>query len=71
MKFGFPNIHANDLEESKAFYQQLVGLKVRNEMKFDNGIKIAFMTDEEGNIIELIEGAGHEINYEKSCKKRV
>jgi len=70
MKFGFPNIHVKDLEESKKFYQDLIKLNVRNEIQVGENIRIAFMVDTEANVLELIEDKSklNEINYNKSYK---
>lgn len=57
MKFLWTTVHVNNLEESIAFYSQVIGLKVVNRLKAGNGVKIAFMGNgiDGETLVELLE----------------
>ena len=56
-KFEHVGIQVKDIEASKAFYQNVVGLELLDEMIHTNGtMKLAFLGIDGSIIVELIEG---------------
>ncbi|MBM7584052.1 lactoylglutathione lyase [Bacillus pakistanensis] len=56
-KFEHVGIQVRDIEESKRFYQQVVGLALMDELLHNDGkMKLAFLGLNGDIIIELIEG---------------
>lgn len=56
MNYSRTTINVKDLEESIKFYQEIVGLKIKNKFKVGSKTTIAFMESSENNTeIELIE----------------
>jgi lactoylglutathione lyase len=56
-KFEHVGIMVKDIETSKQFYQQIVGLELIEEMIHTNGeLKLAFLGINGETIVELIEG---------------
>jgi lactoylglutathione lyase len=56
-KFEHVGIQVKDIETSKKFYQEVVGLELLSEMTHTNGtMKLAFLGLNDSVIVELIEG---------------
>jgi lactoylglutathione lyase len=56
-KFEHVGIQVKDIEASKKFYQNVVGLEIIDEMIHTNGVlKLAFLGIDGSIIVELIEG---------------
>jgi lactoylglutathione lyase len=56
-KFEHVGIQVKDIETSKKFYQEVVGLELLSEMTHTNGtMKLAFLGLDGSVIVELIEG---------------
>lgn len=53
MKFSWTTIRVNDMEESLAFYQEIVGLPLQRRMDGDHGMELAFLGSGETKV-ELI-----------------
>jgi lactoylglutathione lyase len=64
MNYGFVTVKARSMEESLKFYTEFLGLNVINKFPAGPGVTIAFLSDEKGNKIELIENAHEKINEE-------
>lgn len=62
MNYGFVTVKVKSLEESLKFYTEFLGLSVINRFPAGPGVTIAFLSDEKGNKIELIENAHEEVN---------
>ena len=58
MKYGFVTIAVKNMEESEAFYKEILGLKEAKRFSPQPGIDIMFLKDEEGNAVELIAHQG-------------
>lgn len=71
MKMVHVTINTADLEKSLAFYQDIIGLKIRTDMRQEQNVPIVFLDDgNSGVCIELIEnqeqlnnGAGLSIGF--------
>lgn len=61
MNYGFVTVKVKSLEESLRFYTEFLGLRVIAQFPAGPGVSIAFLSDEKGNKIELIENAHEEI----------
>lgn len=61
MNYGFVTVKVRNLEESLRFYTEFLGLSVINKFPAGPGVTIAFLSDEKGNKIELIENAHEEV----------
>lgn len=61
MNYGFVTVKVKSLEESLKFYTEFLGLRVIAQFPAGPGVSIAFLSDEKGNKIELIENAHEEI----------
>lgn len=61
MNYGFVTVKVRSLEESLKFYTEFLGLSVINKFPAGPGVTIAFLSDEKGNKIELIENAHEEV----------
>jgi methylmalonyl-CoA epimerase len=58
MKFSHVAISVNDIETSRKFYEELLGLKFKTENeKPELGVKFVMLEDEDGTIIELLNQA--------------
>jgi len=55
MNFKFVTIEVKDLEASLDFYTDIIKLKQQRRFEPREGVEIAFLEDEEGNQLELIE----------------
>lgn len=64
MNYGFVTVKVKSLEESLKFYTEFLGLSVVSRFPAGPGVTIAFLSDEKGNKIELIENS-HERVEEK------
>lgn len=64
MNYGFVTVKVKSLEESLKFYTEFLGLSVINKFPAGPGVNIAFLSDENGNKIELIEDAHEKISEE-------
>jgi lactoylglutathione lyase len=64
MNYGFVTVKVRNLEESLEFYTEFLGLCVVKKFPAGPGVSIAFLSDENGNKIELIENAHEKINEE-------
>jgi lactoylglutathione lyase len=60
MNYGFVTVKVKSLEESLKFYTEFLGLSIINKFPAGPGVTIAFLSDEKGNKIELIENAHEE-----------
>lgn len=60
MNYGFVTVKVKNMEESLRFYTEFLGLSVARKFSPGPGINIAFLSDEKGSQIELIENV-----YEK------
>ena len=58
MKYGFVTVAVKNMEESEAFYKEILGLKEAKRFSPRPGIDIMFLKDEEGNAVELIAHQG-------------
>jgi len=58
MKISWITIYVKNMEESKRFYCDVIGLKIKTEMNPKPGLKICFL-DGETIDYELIEDADH------------
>lgn len=54
MKYGFVTVSVKNMEESAAFYKEILGLQEAKRFSPRPGIDIMFLKDEKGNAIELI-----------------
>lgn len=66
MKFLWTTIYVKDLDESIAFYSDLLGLKVQNRFPAGPGIEIAFMGNGIDNetLVELLADSNNkEVGY--------
>ena len=64
MNYGFVTVKVKNMEESLKFYTEFLGLSVVNKFPAGSGVAIAFLRDEKGNKIELIENTHEKINEE-------
>jgi lactoylglutathione lyase len=64
MNYGFVTVKVRCMEESLKFYTEFLELNVINKFPAGPGVTIAFLSDEKGNKIELIENANEKINEE-------
>jgi lactoylglutathione lyase len=64
MNYGFVTVKVKSMEESLKFYTEFLGLSVINKFPAGPGVTIAFLSDEKGNKIELIENAHEKISEE-------
>ncbi|MFW6019617.1 MAG: VOC family protein [Bacteroidales bacterium] len=55
MRIGFTTIKVKDMEESEHFYQDILELEKTLSFSPQDGVRITFLQDEEGNKIELID----------------
>jgi lactoylglutathione lyase len=62
MNYGFVTVKVKSMEESLDFYTDFLGLSVINQFPAGPGVNIAFLSDEKGNKIELIENAHENIS---------
>ena len=69
MKFCWTTINVTSMEESLAFYQEIVGLPLMRRFPAGPGMEIAFLGDGETQV-ELIASASTEIGR-ASCRGRV
>ncbi len=62
MKFLWTTVHVKNLEESIAFYTQVIGLQVVNRFKAGKGVEIAFMGNgvDGETLVELLEDENHD-----------
>jgi lactoylglutathione lyase len=67
MNYGFVTVKVRSMEESLNFYTEFLGLNVINKFPTGPGVTIAFLSDEKGNKIELIENAHERINEESKA----
>lgn len=61
MHYGFVTVKVKSLEESLKFYTEFLGLNVVTQFPAGPGVTIAFLSDEKGNKIELIENSHEEL----------
>jgi lactoylglutathione lyase len=64
MNYGFVTVKVNSLEESLKFYTEILSLKVINQFSAGPGVSIAFLSDDKGNKIELIENSHEKVSEE-------
>lgn len=62
MKFSFATIQVKDLQESIAFYKDVIGLTIQRQFPAGPGTEIAFLADGPAEI-ELIYSQGSEISH--------
>lgn len=62
MKFSFATIQVKNLEESIAFYQDVIGLNIQRRFPAGPGTEIAFMADGPTEI-ELICSEGNRVSH--------
>lgn len=55
MNYGFVTVKVKNMEESLKFYSEFLGLSIITKFASGPGMTIAFLKDEKGNNIELIE----------------
>ncbi len=62
MKFLWTTLHVKNLEESIAFYTQVIGLQVVNRFKAGKGVEIAFVGNgvDGETLVELLEDENHD-----------
>jgi predicted enzyme related to lactoylglutathione lyase len=58
MNISFITIPTSSLDDSIEFYTKVLGFTERNRVKPREGIEIAFLSDEKGSVIELIQRPG-------------
>lgn len=66
MKFLWTTIHVKDLDESAAFYTDIVGLKVLRRVTARPGVEIVFLGNgaEGETLVELISGeSGQDVSF--------
>ncbi len=66
MNFCWCTITTDELEKSIAFYADIIGLEQKSRFSPHTGIDIAFLQDEKGAEIELIQYANKPVVPEKS-----
>lgn len=54
MRFKWLTIKSNHFKESKEFYQEVLGFQMDREFCPAEGIEIAFLKDDKGMVLELI-----------------
>jgi len=52
MNFLFPTIEVKDLDKSMTFYMDIIKLEEERLFKPRKGVEIAFLRDEDGNLLE-------------------
>lgn len=62
MNYGFVTVKVKNMEESLKFYVEFLGLSVVKKFPAGPGVSIAFLSDEKGNKIELIENTHEKID---------
>ncbi|MCL6458912.1 MAG: VOC family protein [Gorillibacterium sp.] len=62
MKFCWSTLRVNDMEESLAFYQEIVGLELNRRFNAGPGGEIAFLGDGETKIELISNAANKEVN---------
>ncbi len=65
MKYGFVTVAVKNMEESAAFYKEILGLKEAKRFSPRPGIDIMFLKDEAGNAVELIAHEEEAVNSGK------
>lgn len=53
MEFLYTGIRVKNLEESKRFYTEILGMKVVREGKTENGIRVSMKSPKTGHALEL------------------
>ncbi len=68
MQFGFAKIHVGEMDRAVEFYQGLLDMKVKEEMKSSEDFHIVFLEDAKGGVVELVYNRAASFNYEKDHK---
>lgn len=63
MKFCWTTLKVKDIEESIAFYQELVGLKINRRFQIDPGVEIVFLGNGETEIELIYDQNNQSIHY--------
>lgn len=71
MKFVFTTIHVQNMDQSVAFYDDLVELKVARAFDSGRGSKVVFLTDGETGSLELVENGKYNERHDYAVNDRV
>lgn len=64
MEFCWSTLYVNDMEESLKFYEEIIGLPVKQRFKAGSGVEIAFLGEGETKIELICDDSKKEINID-------